>query len=175
MAAIVVTSLVNNYRVLPTDSPQRISEAVWPTGVSLSADARKSQQTLLGEPSFIVQGTTDTNTANSDAINLTTQGVTFPAGTVREITVVAYVVDGAAAGKVTAACMVIGGTTPAISGEVSMIAGTQTSQAYGTVEPTIDFEVVANEVIIEAVGEGADVNTWFIEVYVGRLMPLALL
>lgn len=182
MATFVVTSTVNNYRSLPTSEPQRITEAVWPTGVAITADARKSQQTLLGEPTFIVRGTTDTNTADSDAINLSAQGVTFPANTVREIRVVAYAGDGTAVSKVTAAALVIGGTTPAFSGEGQDVAsvGAVTSDSVTTASfgaapvVTIDFEVVSNEVIVEAVGESGDVVTWHIEVYVGRLIPMTL-
>lgn len=178
MAAIVVSSTTVNWSPLSKDSPQRVSEAVWPTG---GANGPAAQQGLLGQPDFIVYGTTDTNTADSDAINLTTRGVPFPANTLREVTVVAYVGDGSAVKKITAAALIIGGTTPAIGGEAQDAPSTTgandsvTTASYGgALTVSIDFEVVNNEVIIEAVGESGDVNTWVIEVYVGRLMPMTL-
>lgn len=178
MAAIVVSSTTVNWSPLSKDSPQRVSEAVWPTGGS---NGPAAQQGLLGQPDFIVYGTTDTNTADSDAINLSTRGVPFPANSLREITVVAYVGDGSAVKKITAAALIIGGTTPAIGGEAQDAPSTTgandsvTTASYGgALTISIDFEVVSNEVIIEAVGESGDVNTWVIEVYVGRLMPMTL-
>jgi hypothetical protein len=179
MATFAVTRTTNNWTVLPKDSPQRISEAVWPTG---GFSGLASQQGLLGQPDFIVYGTTDTNTADSDAINLSDMGVNFPADTLREIVVVAYAADGSAACKRTAAALVIGGTTPSFGGEAQEVAsvGAATSDSvsvasYGDAPVvTIDFEVVNNEVIVEAVGESGDAVTWVIEVYVGRLIPMTL-
>jgi hypothetical protein len=181
MAAIVVTRTQNNFLPLGKDAPQRISMGVWPTGAA-PGEGIKAQQGLLGQPDFIVYGATDTNTADSDAINLSANGVSFPANTLREITVVAYVGDGALVRKVTAAALVVGGTTPAFGGEVQAVASTTgandsvTTESYGGAGPvvTIDFEVVSNEVIIEAVGESGDVVTWVLEVYVGRLIPMTL-
>lgn len=179
MAAIVVSRTINNWIVLSKDAPQRISEAVWPTS---GPNGLAAQQGLLGQPDFIVHGTTDTNTADSDAINLSAMGVTFPANSIREITVVAYAGDGSAVCKRTAAALVIGGTTPSFGGEAQDVASvgaatsdSVTTASYGAAPVvSIDFEVVTNEVIIEAVGESGDVVTWIIEVYVGRLMPLTL-
>lgn len=179
MAAIVVSSTISNYRNLTTDAPQRINESVW--GAGTAEDTRKSQQTLLGEPTFIIRGVTDTNTADSDLINLSDNGVTFPANTIREITVVAYAGDGTAVSKRTAAALVIGGTTPSFGGEAQDAPSTTgvndsvTTASYGAAPVvTIDFEVVSDEVIIEAVGESGDVVTWYVEVYVGRLIPMTL-
>ncbi len=182
MAAIVVTRTENNFLALGKADPSRISQAVWPTGGSSASDGAKCQQGLLGQPDFIVYGSTDTNTADSDAINLSDNGVSFPANTLREITVVAYVGDGSAVKKITAAALIIGGSTPAIGGEAQDVAsvGATTSDSVttasygGALTISIDFEVVSDEVIIEAVGESGDVNTWVLEVYVGRLMPMTL-
>jgi hypothetical protein len=178
MAAIVISRTQVNWTAIDKDSPQRVSEGVWPTG-GLSGPA--CQQGLLGQPDFIVYGATDTNTADSDAINLTTRGVSFPANTLREITVVAYVGDGTAASKRTARALIIGGSTPAITGEAQDAPSTTgandsvTTASYGAAPVvTIDFEVVSNEVIVEAVGESGDVVTWVLEVYVGRLIPMTL-
>lgn len=181
MAAIVVTRTQDNFSTLAKDNPSRISESVWPLGGASATNGAKCQQGLLGQPDFVVYGTTDTNTADSDAINLSDNGVSFPANTLREITVVAYVGDGSAVKKITAAALIIGGSTPAIGGEAQDAPSTTgandsvTTASYGgALTISIDFEVVSDEVIIEAVGESGDVNTWVIEVYVGRLMPMTL-
>lgn len=181
MAAIVVSSTQNNFTTIARDSNQRISLSVWPTG-GVVGEGEKCQQGLLGRPDFIVRGVTDTNTADSDAINLSDNGVTFPANTLREITVVAYAGDGTAACKRTARALIIGGSTPAITGEAQDVASvgavtsdSVTSASYGAAPVvTIDFEVVSDEVIVEAVGESGDVVTWHIEVYVGQLIPMTL-
>jgi hypothetical protein len=181
MAAIVVTKTVNNFLELSKDDSSRISQAVWPTGGISATNGFKCQQGLLGQPDFIVYGTTDTNTADSDAINLSDNGVKFPANTLREITVVAYVGDGSVVKKITAAALIIGGSTPAIGGEAQDAPSTTgandsvTTASYGgAMTISIDFEVVSDEVIIEAVGESGDVNTWVLEVYVGRIIPMTL-
>lgn len=182
MAAIVITRTVNNFTPLAKDNPSRISESVWPLGGSSADNGAKCQQGLLGQPDYIAFGTTDTNTADSDVINLTTLGVSFPANSLREIKVVAYAGDGALVKKITAAALIVGGTTPAIGGEAqdtpsvgAVTSDNITTASYGgAMTISIDFEVVGNDVIIEAVGESSDVNTWIIEVYVGRLMQLTL-
>ena len=169
MAAIVVTETVRNYRAdLEKRSPQRLAEAVWPTS-GQSGAGLKAQQTVLGEPDFIVYGTTDTNTADSDAINLSDEGVTFPDGHARMIWVRAYVADDNGMGVVEAKAIVDGGTTPIVVQDAAS-ADPLVSGLAGT--PAIDIEVATNEVIIEAVGI-TDVDCrWVIEVRVGDLVRL---
>lgn len=98
MAAFVRTSFVNNYRNLPADSPQRITEAVWPAGTG--TDGPKSQQQLLRQPDFIIEGTTDDSTAALNAgaaqsylVNLSDEGVTFPANFDRDIVIECWTRD----------------------------------------------------------------------------------
>lgn len=98
MAAFVRTSFVNNYRNLPPGSPQRITESVWPAGTG--TDGPKSQQQLLRQPDFIITGTTDSNTAVLNAgaaqsymVNLSDEGVTFPANTDRDIIIECWTRD----------------------------------------------------------------------------------
>ena len=169
MAAIVVSSVVNNYLPLPKDSPTRISMAVWPTGGPDAETCRRAQMGLLGQPDFIVHGLTDTDTADSDAINLSDYGVTFPDGTQREITVKARVADNDGQGLLICRAVVDGGATPIISDEA--VDGTLDDGLAGA--PSIDFEVVSNEVIIEAVGHTDVDMRWVIEVYVSDAIPLA--
>ena len=169
MAAIVVTKVVDNWLPLPKSSPQRISMAVWPTGLGNAEDARKAQQQLLGQPDFIVEGTTDTSDADSDAINLSDQGVTFPDGTQRTLYVEASVADNDGQGLIIGRAVIDGGATPIVSDE--SVDGTLDDGLAGA--PSLDFEVVSNEVIIEAVGI-TDVDCrWVIRVWVSDAIPLA--
>lgn len=170
MAAIVVYSITNNYLPLPKDSPQRISMAVWPTGGGAgSDDCRKAQMGLLGQPDFIVYGTTDTNTSGT-AINLTSQGVTFPDGTQRLIRTVARIADDNGQGVVEGKVMVDGGATPIVVTD-SASADPIVSGLAGT--PTLVASVSTADVILTAVGI-TDVDCrWVIEVYVGDAIPLA--
>ncbi len=98
MAAFVRTSFTNNYRGLSAGSPQMISEAVWPTGAG--DNGLKSQQKLLRQPDFIIAGTTDSNTAVLNAgaaqsflVNLSDEGVSFPADTDRDIVIECWTRD----------------------------------------------------------------------------------
>lgn len=96
MTAFVRTKLINNYRALPPGANQRITEAVWPAGTD-----GKSAQSLLRQPDFIIEGTTDGNTAVLNAgaaqsylVNLSGEGgVAFPAGFDRDIIVEAWTRD----------------------------------------------------------------------------------
>lgn len=171
MAAIVVSSITNNYLALPKSSPQRISMAVWPTGGGAgSDDGRKAQQCLLGQPDFIVYGTTDTNTAASPAIDLTAQGVTFPDGTQRIIVAKARVADDNGQGLVETKGIVDGGSTPIVVTD-SADADPLVSGLAGT--PTLVMSVSTANVILTAVGI-TDVDCrWVIEVYIGDAVPLA--
>lgn len=140
------------------------------------ATARKDLETMvLGLPHFVVTGTTDTNTADSDAINLSDMGVTFPAATMRHIRVRAYVSQGSETGFIEHVAAISGadGTTPEVDGQVALVNLTDAVDA--TNDPAIDVEVAANEVIIEAVGDTTVNTRWYIEVYVGEIIPLAFL
>ncbi len=99
MAAFVRTSFVNNYLNRPKDDPSRISLAVWPTG-GLSGEGLKAQGALLRRPDFIITGTTDSNTAVLNAgaaqsylVNLSDEGVAFPANFDRDIIIECWTRD----------------------------------------------------------------------------------
>lgn len=164
MAAIVVSETVSRWTGKPRSRAAYLG-ALEPN----SAEALKDLETMvLGLPHFEVFGTTDTNTADSDAINLSDQGVTFPDGTQRIIYVEASVADDDGQGLIIGRAIVDGGSTPIVNDE----------EADGTLDdglagaPTLDFEVVSNEVIIEAVGI-ADVDCrWVIRIWVGDAIPL---
>lgn len=168
MAAIVVSSVVNNYLSLSKTSPQRISMALWPTGANAS-DGAKAQNTLLGGPDFIVHGLTDTNTTGT-ALDLTAQGVTFPDATQRIIIARARIADDNGQGLVETKAIVDGGATPIVVTD-SADADPLVSGLAGT--PTLVLSVSTANVILTAVGI-TDVDCrWVIDVYVGDAIPLA--
>lgn len=169
MAAIVVSSIDNNFLPLPKSDPMRISMAVWPTG-GIAEDCRKARANLLGEPDFRVYGTTDTNTAGSTAIDLTAQGVTFPDATQRIIVARARIADNDGMGLVESKSIVDGGSTPIVVTD-SASADPLVSGLAGT--PTLVMSVSTANVILTAVGI-LDVDCrWVIDVFIGDAIPLA--
>lgn len=135
--------------------------------------ARKMLETMvLGLPHFEVTGTTDTNTADSDALNLSDQGVTFPDATQREILVKAHIADADGMGLLVYRFQVDGGSTPIVTA-VQADSGINLDDSGLGGAPTLDFEVATGEVVLEAVGI-TDVDCrWHIKVWVGDAVPLA--
>jgi hypothetical protein len=122
-------------------------------------------------PDFVVTGTTDTNTADSDAINLTAQGVTFPDGFHRKITIDAWAADEDGVGFVRHVAIIDGGTTQIVSDQI----GDANLDDGVAAAFTIDVEVVTDTVRIEAVGASADNLRWYIEIYISDPVPVAYL
>src|SRR5690606_26234481 len=136
--------------------------------------ARKDLETMvLGLPHFEVYGTTDTDTADSDAINLSDQGVTFPAATQRTITVEAFVAQAAETGYIKYVATVNGadGTTPEVDGAVALVNLTDAVDA--TQDPFILVEVTSNKVIVNVEGDTNVDTRWVLHVYVSDAVPLA--
>jgi hypothetical protein len=96
MAAFVRTSFTNNYRNLDP-SKTLLNEAI----AGGSAQNLKSLMQVLRQPDFIIEGTTDSNTAaltggaaQSYLVNLSDEGgVSFPAGYDRDIIIEAWTND----------------------------------------------------------------------------------
>lgn len=168
MAAIVATVAVNRW------TGNEKSRATYLRALEPgSAAALKDLETMvLGLPHFVVTGTTDTNTADSDAIDLTALGVTFPTATQREVLVKAHVADDNGQGLLVYRFHVDGGTTPIVTAvQADSALNLDDSGLAGA--PTLDFEVETANVVIEAVGiTDVDVR-WYIEVWVGDAIPLA--
>lgn len=117
MAAFVRTNFTNNYRNLPRGARQRLYEA-WGPG---DTNGLKSLAQLLREPDFVIEGTTDTNTAALNAgaadsiqVNLSTEGVAFPTDTVRVIDIMSETRDGALRNYQWIRQFVLGGTNPTL-------------------------------------------------------------
>lgn len=171
MAAIVVTQTINRWHGQNTDA------AAYDRAKARDGDtSRKMLETMvLGLPHFEVYGTTDTDTADSDAINLSDLGVTFAAATQRTITVEAFVSQAAETGYIKHVATVNGadGTTPEVDGQVALVNLTDAVDA--TQDPFILVEVTSNEVIVNVEGD-TDVDTrWVLHIYVSDAVPLAFI
>lgn len=168
MAAMVVQKTVNRWTGNETSRAGYL-RALEPG----DANALKDLETMvLGMPHFEVYGTTDTNTADSDAINLSTAGVTFPNATQRIVKVEASVADNDGQGLLVYTFQVDGGTTPIVTAvQVDAALNLDDSGLAGA--PTLDFEVVANQVILEAVGISAVPCRWVLRIWVSDAIPLA--
>lgn len=167
MAAIVIQSLVNRFTG-NQKSRANYLRALEPGSLTALKDL---ETMVLGLPHFEVYGTTDTTTADSDALNLTTQGVTFSNATQRTVYVEASVADNDGQGLLVYQFQVDGGTTPIVTAvQADSAICLDDSGLAGA--PTLDFEVVANAVIIEAVGTAAPCR-WVIKVWVSDEIPLA--
>lgn len=171
MAAIVVSKTVSRWTGHEKSRASYLS-ALAPNDET----ARKDLETMvLGLPHFEVYGTTDTNTATSVALNLSDQGVTFPAGTQRNVLVRAYVAQAAETGFIEYEATVNGadGTTPEVDG--STLIANQTDAVDATADPGITVVVTSNEVLVNASGD-TDVDTrWVIHVWVTDAIPLPFL
>lgn len=165
MAAIVVTRTDNYYDPNSRTPLQTLMLAL----ANQDTYAVAAQMKVLGRPQFVVYGTTDTNTAGSTAINLTTSGVTFPDATQRVLRAVAHVADNDGQGLITTTAVIDGGTTPIIADE--SIDQSLDDGLAGA--PTISFDLSGNDVIVTAVGI-TDVDCrWVIDVFVEDLVSLA--
>jgi hypothetical protein len=170
MAAIVVTQVVNNYLPLAKSNPQRISLALWPNGGN-AGDGAKAQNALLGQPDFVVYGTTDTNTTGT-ALDLTAQGVTFPDATMRTIRVEASIADNDGMGLLAYIFHVDGGSTPI--GTTTDADGALVLEDGGlNGAPTMALDVSTANVILVALGISGVPCRWVIKVWVDDLVPLA--
>lgn len=119
MANFVRTKLVNNFidRIRDSDS-KRVRDAIQGDN---SSESRKAVSNLLGVPDFIIEGTTDSNTAALSAgaaasiqVNLSTEGVSFPSGYVRRIDILSETRDGSARNFQHIRQYVLGGTNPTL-------------------------------------------------------------
>jgi len=150
-------------------------------GLTAGEIARQALELALnGYVTLKVQGTTDTNTADSDAVNLSDVGVTFADATFRRIEVFARCADNDGMGCVFAAAVVDGGTTPIVTDAQDATGGTDTTAVSALSitgglagAPLIDIEVVSNEVIVEAVGISSVDVRWDIDVRVYPAVSLA--
>lgn len=172
IASVVVASFFSEaLRQLRLAQPDQLLRKAFSGG---SVENLLAARVLAGGlPDFVITGTTDTNTAASPAIELVANGVVIPIGTKRRIDVKVYAADADAAVLVEGKYLVEGAATPIVASDnIDSDAPT----GGGTITaPTITLVGGASTLTLNAVGVSATNIRWYIEVYVGELIPLAFL
>ena len=139
-----------------------------------------ARRLLRGEPDFLVTGRMDTSAETLTAINLSSRGVTFPAGSQRVIEVELHASGDTVAtesGYIHKREMIVGGTTPVLGIVIGAI-DTNMAGAVGgftTTDILVDFVLSGNDVTVRLTNEGAaEINNFVLKVFVGKLQPLKL-
>jgi hypothetical protein len=163
MSAIVISSAFPAYcaRLEQFDRPALLRIGLDGSGLAPTSDeedigltageiARQALELAMdGYVTLRGQGTTDTNTAASTAVNLNDQGVTFPDATNRRIETLCKIADVDGQGYVEGVACVDGGATPIVVTD-SASADPLVSGLGGT--PTAVLSVSGGEVILTCVG-----------------------
>jgi hypothetical protein len=141
MAAFVRTSFTNNFRNLDPDARQWLFDAQ----AGGSEDSRKSLQTLLRQPHFLINGTTDTNTAaaSSPVLSLSDEGVSFPANTYRDIVVETWAANGSNCYRFATRQRILGGTDPTAKGPEEFLTDCAAHYGFTTADGTTTTEDAA--------------------------------
>ena len=153
MAAFVALETVNNYRGIANGSRRHLREA-FDGG---SSDADRSLARVMGEPHFVIRGTTDSNTAaaSSPVISLSDYGVDFPADHVRNVVVDTLAWNGANRYRFVTSQQVLGGTNPTLKGRERFLTNCVAYYSATTADGTATTEVAA-ECIGPEWWDGAD-------------------
>jgi len=153
MAAFVQTELVNSFRPIANGSRRHLREAF--DGGSSAAD--QSLARVMGEPHFVIRGTTDSNTAaaSSPVISLSDYGVDFPADHVRNVVVDTLAWNGSNRYRFVTSQQVLGGTNPTLKGRERFITRCDAYYSFTTADGTSTTEVAA-ECIGPEWWDGAD-------------------
>jgi hypothetical protein len=128
MAAFVATSTLRRYIDRDKrDDVKRLKDAVFEGGDVGMASVGQ----IFQLPDFVIQGTTDSNTAaaSSPVISLSDEGVSFPANTYRDIFVETWAANGSNAFRYRTRQRVLGGTDPTLKGPLEF--ETECTAYYG--------------------------------------------
>jgi hypothetical protein len=139
MAAFVqVGSIAGSFDPNQLALSTRLMRALQNQDTNADAELRK----VLQKPTFTIQGTTDTNTAaaSSPVINLSDQGVLFPANTFREIIVDVVAFNGSNRWNFVTKQRVLGGTDPTLQGPLQFLTDCSASYGFTTADGTTTTE-----------------------------------
>lgn len=181
--AASVTSLTGRFDPETRDqaSPGRIIFlGIFGGGTSIQRQTARNE--VLHRPDFIVTGRMDVAGETLTAINLTDQGVTFPAGTIRPIDVECFVTGNLGASTemfyTRKREVIIGGTTPVLGvviGAIDTNLAGATGDGFTTADPALDFIMSTNDVTLRLTNEGAtEINNFVLKVTIGKLQPVLL-
>lgn len=102
-----------------TSTARKVALAVF--GAGNAAQRQTARTELLGRPDFVATAKTTDNSAASQVIDLTDEGVTFPASTIRKIRFRSIARNGASQWVQDWEQSVLGGTTPVLLGSARLI------------------------------------------------------
>jgi hypothetical protein len=121
--AATLTWKTGKFDPFTRDQASNFKKLAWAfLGVGTAAQAATAQAELLGQPDFKAEVQATTDTSNVQAIDLTDEGVTFPARTVREIRGKSWLLTDNDTYFYEWTESVLGGTTPVLLGQ-KMITG----------------------------------------------------
>lgn len=143
MAAFVQTNLVRNY--LDRNKLNDIKRFKDATNGD-STESLKAASQILGNPDFIIEGTTDSNTAaaSSPVISLSDEGVTFPANTYRDIVVETWAANGSNCFRFRTRQRILGGTNPTSKGPLEFETEVEAHYGFTTADGTTTTEDAAS-------------------------------
>lgn len=139
MAAFVTTNTIRRYIDRDRrDDLKRLKDALYEGGT----DGFKSINGLLNLPDFVIEGTTDSNTAaaSSPVISLSDEGVTFPANTYRDIEVETWAANGSNCYRFRTRQRVLGGTDPTLKGPEEFLTYCEAFYGFTTSDGTTTTE-----------------------------------
>lgn len=153
---------------------------------AMDGDILAAHQVVRDGVDFTVQALQAGSAAVDNVVDLiTTFGITFPAGFVREISIEAWVTGDTSAtetGHLKLTGAFIGGATPTNVIDVNVAAGILTTNMAGAVggfttsDPVLAFgTTAANSIPVAITNEGAaESNSWLLFIKVGKLRPVRL-
>jgi hypothetical protein len=139
MAAFVVTNTIRRYIDRDKrDDLKRLKDALYEGGTTGIASLNQ----LMDLPDFVIEGTTDSNTAaaSSPVISLSDEGVTFPANTYRDIEVETFAANGSNCYRFRTRQRVLGGSDPTLKGPEEFLTTCEAFYGFTTADGTTTTE-----------------------------------
>jgi hypothetical protein len=139
MAAFVATNTIRRYIDRDKrDDLKRLKDALYEGGTTGIASLNQ----LMDLPDFVIEGTTDSNTAaaSSPVISLSDEGVTFPANTYRDIEVETFAANGSNCYRFRTRQRILGGTDPTSKGPEEFITSCESFYGFTTADGTTTTE-----------------------------------
>lgn len=139
MAAFVATNTIRRYLDRDKrDDMRRLKDALYEGGTTGFASLNQIYQL----PDFIIEGTTDSNTAaaSSPVISLSDEGVSFPADTYRDIEVETWAANGSNCYRFKTRQRILGGTNPTAKGPEEFLTDCRAFYGFTTADGTTTTE-----------------------------------
>lgn len=140
---------------------RKLALAVFGAGSQIQRVTARAE--MLGRPDFVAEARTTDNTAASQVIDLTDEGVTFPAGTVRKIRFRSVARTGVDQFVQEWEQSVLGGTTPVLLGSARLINAYASlngvGKQYGLCHAVANYDSSDTAILTAVAGSTADGST----------------